>query len=206
MEQKYLAQKNREKRQWAVIAAVVLAVMALLGWLLWRNVPRFSIANDSSTYMTESQIESIRNIGQWEFLSVSAEEIVDTTRMGLFTDDHLVRIYYGTLRLGVDMTKATCESRKAADESELPVMVLTVPDICLLDSNFIDEAMTRSFHQTGVWTARDRDDLYRRAQQKMMDRALSPTNIANARQMAETQLLQLLRALGFERSEVRFGE
>lgn len=206
MEQKYLEQKKREKRQWAVVAVAVLVVMASLGWLLWRNVPRLSIANDSNTYMTGAQIESIRNIGQWEFLAVSAEEIVDTTRMGLFTDDHLVRIYYGTLRLGVDMTKATCESRKNGDGSELTVMVLTVPDICLLDSNFIDEAMTRSFHETGVWTARDRNDLYRRAQQKMMDRALSPTNIANARQMAETRLLQLLRALGVEQSEVRFGK
>jgi hypothetical protein len=206
MEQRRIEQKTRGKRQWPLIVIGVLAIMALSGWLLWRCAPRFGIAENSDTYMTESQIESIRNIGQWEFLSVSAEEIVDTTRWGIFTDDHLVRIYYGTLRLGVDMTQATCESRKADDGSELPVMVLTVPDICLLDSNFIDEAMTRSFHETGVWTASDRNDLYRRAQQKMMDRALSPTNIANARQMAETQLLQLLRALGFEQSEVRFGK
>lgn len=52
---------------------------------------------------TPTQIQSIKDIGEWEFLSVSLEELTDTVRKGFISDDELSRIYYGTLRLGINM-------------------------------------------------------------------------------------------------------
>ena len=46
--------------------------------------------------ISDAQITSIRNIGEWEFMSINDEEIVDTIRRGFFGDDQLARIYYGT--------------------------------------------------------------------------------------------------------------
>ena len=188
--------------QVASIVALVVAVVLPGGWLLWRALPHLTLNSRTDTYMTASQIESIRNIGQWEFLSVNAEELVDTTRPGLFTPDHLVRIYYGTLRLGIDLA--------AVDSSGVSMLgdtlVLTVPDISLLDSAFIDEARTRSFHESGVWSGRDRNALYYRARQKMLRRCLTTQNIESTRQMASTQLLQILHAMGFEQARVKFRQ
>lgn len=61
------------------------------------------MVQEDKTTLSPTQVESIENIGQWEFLSVSDEELIDTIRRGLLGDDQLVRIYYGTLRLGIDM-------------------------------------------------------------------------------------------------------
>ena len=47
----------------------------------------------------------MERIRQWEFLSVRDEELIDTVRHGFFGDDQLIRIYYGTLRLGVDLAE-----------------------------------------------------------------------------------------------------
>ena len=58
---------------------------------------------NSDINVTPEQIQRIKAIGEWEFLSISDEELVDTVRKGLFKDDQLVRIYYGTLRLGVNL-------------------------------------------------------------------------------------------------------
>ena len=60
------------------------------------------IENNGSISLSTEQIQSIRNIGQWEFLSVSDEELIDTVRRGLFSNDRLSRIYYGTMRIGID--------------------------------------------------------------------------------------------------------
>ena len=64
------------------------------------------IVTNQSIDITPTQIRSIEQIGKWSFLEISDEEIVDTIRRGFFSDDELVRIYYGTLRLGVDTRQA----------------------------------------------------------------------------------------------------
>ena len=84
---------------------VILALILILGgafyWLTKDN--EVSVVQEDKTTLSPTQVESIENIGQWEFLSVSYEELIDTIRRGFWGDDQLVRIYYGTLRLGIDM-------------------------------------------------------------------------------------------------------
>ena len=89
-------------------AAITVIVLLLAGFFWLRDLTKddhFSFGSDPEIDVTPTQIMSIKAIGEWEFLSVNAEELVDTVRKGFFSDDELARIYYGTLRLGIDMSQ-----------------------------------------------------------------------------------------------------
>ena len=192
----------------SALAAVALLFLFIAGHMVLSFIgkakesmtPDIAITEHTEVYMTPAQIESIRRIGQWEFLAVSTEELIDTMRRGIFFDDHLVRIYYGTPRLGIDLSRLDSTSISTNGTT----LTLRLPDVQLLDEHFIDEARTRSFHESGQWTGTDRNTLYQRAQQRMKARAMTSENLATARQLAETQMLQLLRAMGFEQAEIEF--
>lgn len=159
-----------------------------------------SLTTDERIDVTPQQIRSMRAIGEWEFLSLSDEEMVDTIRSGIFFDDQLVRIYYGTLRLGIDMQQLS-DSAFTVNEDTLCV---TLPSIQLLDQNFIDEARTRSFISKGDWSSADREALYRRAKVKMLRQCLTHQNIRHARQNAEEQVTDMLRIMGFGHVKISF--
>ncbi len=99
---------NKESRIKLLVKLLALVAFILVFWWLAfaekDNHLELEVNNDIN--VTPQQIQLIKDIGEWEFLSVSNEELVDTVRKGLFSDDHLVRIYYGTLRLGIDLSKA----------------------------------------------------------------------------------------------------
>ena len=65
---------------------VLLALILILGgafyWLTKDN--EVSVVQEDKTTLSPTQVESIENIGQWEFLSVSDEELIDTIRRGFF--------------------------------------------------------------------------------------------------------------------------
>ena len=85
---------------------IVLVGLIIAGYLWLRGATKgdyIDFGPSSAIDVTPTQIQSMNAIGEWEFLSVSAEELVDTVRKGFFSNDELVRIYYGTLRLGVNM-------------------------------------------------------------------------------------------------------
>lgn len=183
-----------------IAAGVVIGIIVV--WWLIRGVQQTEISIDADQHIdvTPQQIESIRAIGQWEFLAISNEELVDTTRKGLFRDDHLARIYYGTVRLGVDMQKMDSTWITVQGDS----ITLWVPRPALLDNDFIDEARTKSFHESGRWTALDRETLYRRAQQRMLRYSLTPKNIEAARQNGDTQLRRLMLSMGFQHVSIQW--
>ena len=177
--------------KWVVRALLLVVVILVLWWLLFAEKDNhIAIEVDDGIDVTPQQIESIRAIGQWEFLSISTEELVDTVRKGLFSDDHLARIYYGTLRLGIDMSRVQLEARG-------DTVVATLPRVTLLDSNFIDEARTKAFFESGSWKPAAREALYRKARRQMLKHSLTRENLATARQNADAQLRQLLRSMGY---------
>ena len=183
-----------------IAVGVVLAILFL--WWLIRGVQQTEISLDADQHIdiTPNQIESIRAIGQWEFLAISNEELVDTIRKGIFSDDHLARIYYGTVRLGIDMQKMDSTWITTQGDS----ITLWLPRPALLDNNFIDEARTKSFHESGRWTARDRETLYRRAQQRMLHYSLTPQNIETARQNGDVQMRRLMQSMGFKHVNIEW--
>ncbi|MCR4918731.1 MAG: DUF4230 domain-containing protein [Prevotella sp.] len=185
---------------YSVAAAVVVAAV---WWLLF--APKHTAveleAADNQIDATPQVVTAIRQVGQWEFLSVAQEELVDTVRRGLFSDDHLARIYYGTMRLGIDMRRCEPGWLRATGDS----LTAVVPDIELLDHDFIDEARTQSFYESGRWTAADREALFRRAHSRMLARGMSRHNIETARRQADTQLRQMFAAMGYTRVGISFG-
>ncbi len=188
---------------WSLAATGVVLLVVMMAWLL-RNCmsePLLSIERSDRIELTPVQIQSIRDIGQWEFLSVTDEELVDTVRKGLFRDDHLVRIYYGTMRLGIDLAKVSEGWITTSGDS----VVLTLPPVGLLDERFIDEARTQSFHESGRWSARDREALYQKARRQMLAHGLTPQNLRSAEDNADAQFRRLLRSMGFEQVIIRFG-
>ena len=197
---KNLSNKITQNKKYLIIAGTILAV--LLVWWFARDIQQteISIESDQTIDITPQQIESIRAIGQWEFLSISNEELIDTTRKRLFSDDHLSRIYYGTVRLGIDMQQMDSTWITVQGDS----ITLWLPRPTLLDRDFIDEARTKSFHESGRWTANDRETLYRRAQQRMLRYSLTKKNVETASQNGEAQLRRLMQSMGFKHVNVQW--
>lgn len=185
--------------------SLTVAVIAVIGiatwWLADKNKDNsISIGTNQQIDITPTQIQSIKNIGQWSFLTINDEEMIDTVRTGFFSDDQLVRIYYGTLQLGIDMNDTSDEWITRSNDS----IVILLPEVRLLDKNFIDEARTRSFMESGKWTSADRHALYRRAQAAMIRRCVTTANLRSAEQQAATQFDELMRAMGFNNVIIRF--
>lgn len=180
----------------------IILVVGLVAWWSWASRDNhIEVAVNEKINITPAQVESIQSIGQWEFLSISDEELIDTVARGFFGDSELMRIYYGTLRLGIDLHKASPTWLTVKDDS---VVIAVLPPIELLDHNFIDEARTQSFFENGKWTAKDRQRLYDKAYQKMLARCLTAANIRFAERNAIEQMTRLLHTMGFVHVNVTF--
>ena len=179
------------------LALAIAAAIAVLAWLNSDNTIGMKTNNDSIS-ISPTRIESIRNIGEWEFLAVSDEEIVDTVRRGFFGDDCLARIYYGTLRLGINMKETKPHWLTMSNDT----VVARLPKIKLLDEDFIDETRTRPFYAEGTWKAADYKALYNKAYTKMRQRCLTKENIRIAEQNAIDQFTSLLHSMGYENVRV----
>lgn len=170
----------------------IIAVVVCVVWLC--NATKdssLSFTSNDDIDVTPTIVERMRSIGQWEFLSVSDEELIDTVRTGFFSDDELVRIYYGTLSLGIDLRDCS----KDWISSKGDTIVVTLPEVKLLDQNFIDEASSRSFFETGKWSNKDRKAMYERARQRMLTRCLTEENLNTARLNAKDQIGKMLRPI-----------
>ncbi|MBQ9560401.1 MAG: DUF4230 domain-containing protein [Bacteroidaceae bacterium] len=160
------------------------------------------IESDPRIDLTPAQITSIRKIGKWEFLSVQMEEIVDTThRRFLLPDEQLVRIYRGTIRLGIDMGQLPDSWLETRGDTA----ILRLPPIRRLDRDFIDEGATQTFFESGMWDNRARSQLYHQARRRMERRFASSQAPAQAERNGREQVTALMRALGFTTVEVSFG-
>ena len=182
---------------------IVIIGLCLSFWLL-RSVQttEVDVEIDQKINVTPEQIESIKAIGEWEFLSIADEELVDTIRKGIFSDDQLVRIYYGTVRLGINMHQVEPGWIKTSGDS----IEVTLPKISLLDRDFIDEARTKSFHESGRWKATDREALYRKAYRKMLKHCMTKQNIHSAKVNGESQFRQLMKSMGYDHIIIRWKE
>lgn len=193
--------KNKILRTLTGIGIILL--LLLTGWI-YRGVKssHIELGADQQIDITPQQIQSIKDIGEWEFLAISDEEMVDTIRRGIFTDDHLARIYYGTLRLGINLKQV--ESGWIVPRGD--TLEMTLPKIGLLDRDFIDEARTKSFYESGSWTAKDREALFRRAYQRMLQRGLTPQNIELAEQNGNAQVRQVMQGMGFKNVKIQYKD
>ena len=114
--------------------------------------------------------------------------------------DELARIYYGTLRLGVDMHQVKPGWIKTSGDS----ITMTLPAIGLLDKDFIDEARTKPFYESGSWTAEDREILFKKAYRMMTQHCLTKENLQAAEANGQEQFRNMLQSMGYKHVKITF--
>ena len=70
-----------------ILLGVSLVIVAVFWLRSCTKGDHLEIGADEAIDATPTQIQSIKAIGEWEFLSVSLEELADTVRKGFFSDD-----------------------------------------------------------------------------------------------------------------------
>ena len=195
-----MSQKTPKKPDLVKILALI-AFILVFSWLMFcEKDDSIELAVDEQINDTPTQIERIKEIGEWEFLSISNEELVDTVRKGLFSNDHLVRIYYGTLRIGINLHEASPHWLRVNGDTVTAIL----PKVGLLDKHFIDEARTKSFYESGTWKAKDREALYQKAYLQMTKRCLTPDNLKAAQENAEEQFRKMMQSMGYKTVNISF--
>lgn len=182
-----------------ISVVVIVAVAYIIFSVKDSNI---EVTDSTTVEITPSQIESIRAIGEWEFLTVNDEELVDTIDKGFFRDKELIRIYYGTLRFGIDLRRTAPQWIEVKDS----VVNVLLPKIILLDRDFIDETRTKPFFESGTWTSTDREMLYKKAYRQMYDRCYTLSNIRTAEDNAKRGFTRLLNSMGFKNVVVSFEQ
>lgn len=197
--------KNLQRllRWWWIfaVAAIVIAVAYIYIGIKENPPIHLEVEHNTRIDLTPEQIQSVRDIGQWEFLTINTEELVEWQRPRTLTTDRLTRIYQGTLRLGIDMSKATDNWFTSLPDSTAQ---LILPHAALLDNNFIDEARSRSFYEKGTIPPEARDQLYTQARKKMMQRCLTPQNLQTAERNARNEFTRIFKAFGFKTVTIQF--
>lgn len=191
---------KRMFRHYQKIAIVLFLIVFGFAYLWRKTKNEVKIITPEKIALSPAQVKQIKEIGQWEFLSIEAEELIDTVDSKLFNKKELVRVYYGTLRLGVDLKKAKTGWISNVNDT----IRVKMPAIQLLDKDFIDETRTVSFFETGKWTNKDRKQMYSRVYSRMLKRAMTRENIATAQKNAIAQMKNLIQAMGFNNVEVVF--
>lgn len=185
-----------------VLGAVIVTGLFILAISLWLHRAASDNALNGRFEVTAVQVQKLKDIGQWEFLSIADEELMDTVRHGFFSDDRLSRLYYGTLRLGIDMGK----TNKNWIKTDHDTVKVTLPPVQLLDPNFIDEARTRAVYESGKWSEADKAMLTIRASETMKVQCITPQNIRSAEQNATVQFTNLLHSMGFQYVKISFNK
>ena len=188
-------------RHWRITLFVLL--VALIGYgamVAYRTLTNSNDAVEKPIEQSPEEIMRLQAIGQWEFLSVEAEELVERHYSGLMSERDLVCIYRGTLRIGVDMRKLPSDWVEMKERSA----ILHLPQPSLLDENFLDESRTTVFFEQGVFRPEERDAMRTEAKDKMKQRAMTAENLSIARRNAEAQFQKLFLAMGYEDVVVEF--
>ena len=200
---------TKEQKNLIIGTLVALVVFGTVAFFVVKAIvhkvgdiaPKVGITTTITYEQTPIIIKSMRHIGEWEFMTITDEEMVERTRKNLIlSDDKLVRIYYGTLRLGIDLEKLRADAISIQGDS----ISIMLPAVQLLDEDFIDEALTKTFYESGEWDNKTQKEMYVEAQSIMIRYAMNDENQEQTRQLAETQMRQLLQGLGFRHITIRF--
>lgn len=187
----------------AVLYICIAAAIVVVAIYLYRSTS-ISVEKEKKIGITPQQIDDIRRISQWEFLTVEDEELIDTiAHRFLVPDRRLTKIYHGKLRLGIDLSNASPEWVSVKTDSIVRVSI-TLPPPILLDNNFIDDAATVSFHQSGYWDAAARGQMKRRAEMKMKAYALTSENLKRVEEAASRRFTEIFHALGADTVSINF--
>lgn len=194
-------------RHWRITLSVIFGLfIAYFVIGLYRQctdptaTPILRLGNNERTLVTAEQVSAIREIGQWEFLTIQTEELVEKNERKLFADKQLVRLYRATLRLGIDMHHAPEDWFTPSGTTAH----LRLPDVGLLDEDFLDEAQAETFHEKGTWSPAVHQELADKATRAMKQRALTEENLNEAREAAKDNFTKIFTGFGFETVDITF--
>lgn len=162
---------------------------------------------DIRAEMTPAVLDSIRSIGEWQLMTVPLTIEVDTVSkrwLGL-VKDKLRRSYTGRMSLGINLHKLPDEWSRIDHDT----IFLTVPDVCLLDSNFIDESRTRvllSENDDFEADPKVKGAMLRTARSRMINTGVIPSNLKNCRDQAARELTRRFKAIGYADVKVSFNK
>ncbi len=179
---------------------VVIAIGLVVYFLFFRNSS--DGGKTGKIDATPDCITSIKEVSEWEFLTLQMEEFVDTTISKKLSDCQSVKIYSGTAKLGINTQKAgknwiVCEGEKAT---------ITLPAIELLDKNIIDDTKTRTFYENGTISASVKEKMFQSAKRKMKATATQKENIKAAEENAKEEFKNIFTALGYKTVKVSFKQ
>jgi len=185
-----------------LIVAVVVAYFCLNSCIENTGV---STEEEQRAEMTPAVLDSIRSIGEWQLMTVPLTVEVDTVQkrwLGL-VEDKLRRSYSGKLSLGVNLKKLPDEWSSVEDDT----ITLNLPDVCLLDTNFIDESKTRIIQSEDEKFGNDpkvQAAMVRSARHLMIRTGVNKSNLNNCRQEAIKELTKRFTAIGYKKVNVTF--
>ncbi|MBP5454958.1 MAG: DUF4230 domain-containing protein [Paludibacteraceae bacterium] len=173
----------------AIIMSPIFWILLVIGFALLYFTKNFEITKSNKIEETSIDITAIKDISEWEFLTIQREEFIDTT----LRSKQLACIYTGTIRLGLNMKHAKKKWAVCSHDTAR----LELPAIEILDNNFIDEASTRTFYSKGNISASLKEGMYREAKRQMKAKALTSENIRTAETNAKDQFSRIFKNLGF---------
>lgn len=176
-----------------LIATVLIAAITYLFALRRCAQEGIKIERNEEINSTPNIVTEVKKIGKWEFLSIKIEELVDTTK-GVLFKDKLSAIYYGTLRYGIDCSKA--ESDWFTQNGD--TVYARLPEVSLLDDYFLDEAATTTVFASGSFTSDDRRDMRERAIKRMLEKSEKMGYKETAQENAKEQITIFLHQLGIK--------
>ena len=186
-----------------LLALIALVIIGLHVKSCDSPIATLTSSNPEATILiSPEEIKSIEDIGEWVFLNIEDEEIVDTVEKHIFTsDDALSRIYTGNLHFGIDTKELQGKDWFTASGDTAK---LALPAIKLLDEDFINEAQTRTFYETGNWDATAMKALYDKAHRQMRNRCITLKNLKAAQDNAEQEISAFIQAFGFKEVQLSF--
>lgn len=191
------------------LAAVVVVCLIVMVAVLYMCHAAKNVTAGHQTEVvvtpTPVNLDSIRAIGQWSFLTVEMDEVVDTVDRGLFSSDRISVAYHGTLHYGINVAEARPGWVTIVGDTAVTVVL---PPVRLLDDRFLDERNVK------VYEGRDDMDfinkptvraaLVRKAKAAMIRRGRE--NIPEARGKAETEVRRIFSQHGYKKIVVSFED
>lgn len=173
---------------------IILLLVAGVGLALFFFLKGRLVEEQPEQVNMAIEITSVKEVAEWEFLTVEMEEFEDTVipRM-IISDDQFARIYKGTARLGVDMKGVSDDWIVCSQDTAR----ITLPAIRILDEDIIDDTQTRTFYESGKITPEIKSALYEKAKVDMRERALSAENVSAATENAKAQFTYMFHSMGF---------
>ena len=175
-----------------LVAAIAVAAVFFANRL--RSTSEIKVEHTEAIGMTTNHITQIKAIGQWEALHISCEEMVDTTEKHFFGDKNLIKIYRGTLIVGIDLSGAKKNWFTAKGDTAF----LRLPKVRLLNPGFINEAKTRTFYEKGSWNESASEALYEKARKAMLRRNLTSTQMNIATDNIHRQFESMFLSFGYK--------